>query len=111
MKRLFSAVALTAVALSLSLARADDKSDLHDYAVDRGGNLYDIDIEALTWKKVGQVQVQLDGGGYEAPTLCDLAASAEGYLYGISADALYLIRIEKPEDSKKIGLHHLENTY
>jgi hypothetical protein len=111
MKKLLSAAALTAVALSLSFARADDKQDLHDYAVDRAGYLYDIDIEALTWKRVGQVRVQLEGGGYEAPTLCDLGASADGYLYGISASSLYLIRIEKPEDSKKIGDHHLDNTY
>ena len=111
MKKLVAAAALTAAAMSVSLARAGDTQDLHDYAVDRAGCLYDIDIEALTWKRVGQVRVQLEGGGHEAPTLCDLAASADGYLYGISESALYLIRIEKPEDSKKIGDHHLDNTY
>lgn len=111
MKKLSSAAALTAVALSLSFARADDKQDLHDYAVDRAGYLYDIDIEALTWKRVGQIQVQLPGGGHDAPVFCDLGASADGYLYGITASSLYLIRIEKPEESKKIGDHHLDNTY
>lgn len=111
MKRPYLRVAaLAAVALSLSFARADEK-ELHDWAVDRDGHLYDIDVEALSWRDVGQVQVQLEGGGFEAPTLCDLAASAEGYLYGISESALYLIRIEKPEDSKKVGEHHLDNTY
>jgi hypothetical protein len=109
MKKLVAALAIAA--LSLGLARADDKQDLHDYAVDRSGYLYDIDIEALSWRKVGQVRIPLEGGGFEAPTLCDLGASADGFLYGISADSLYLIRIEKPEESKKIGEHNLDNTY
>ncbi|MEZ0231171.1 MAG: hypothetical protein ACAI25_21320 [Planctomycetota bacterium] len=110
MKKL-SLCALVAASLALSFARADDKQDLHDYAVDRAGYLYDIDIEALSWRRVGQVRIPLQGGSYEAPTLCDLGASADGFLYGISADSLYLIRIEKPEESKKIGDHGLDNTY
>ncbi len=104
-------IAVSSWALSVSFARADDKQDLHDYAVDHTDYLYDIDIEALTWRRVGQVRVPLEGGGFEQPTLCDLGASADGFLYGISADALYLIRIEKPEESKKIGEHNLDNTY
>jgi hypothetical protein len=102
---------LSVLALFLVPVRADERNDQHDYAVDRDGNLYDIDVERIAWKKVGQVQVPLENGEIDSPQLCDLAASADGYLYGISRDALYLINIEKPESSKRIGFHELTNTY
>jgi outer membrane protein assembly factor BamB len=114
MTRFFAATAL-AVVLSAGFAAAvtlgqDERGTrekrVPDYAVDAQGVLYEIECDKLEWRKCGQVRV-----GTDAPVLIDLAATLDGYLYGISLDALYLINLEKTNESVKLGAHGLTNPY
>jgi hypothetical protein len=113
MRRILLAAAgvLGLVAIALGPGRVAAGEASWDYAVDLNGDLYEVDCEQLAWRRVGRVEVQGKDGSVEAPDLYDLAATADGYLYGISADTLYLINISKPEDSIRIGSTGLERIY
>ena len=104
MSRRTLAVALLALALHLGPARAGDP--YLDYAVDVNGVLYQVDLERLTTRSLGRIQV-----GDETPTLCDLVATPDGYLFGVSGTSVYRINIEKPEQSLKVGDHGLDDPY
>lgn len=112
MRQLRSILAVAAVALAAFGARAQDvertqeRKETWDYAVDLEGNLWEIDCEKLEMRKAGVVRA-----GFERPVLVDLAATPDGYLYGISLDALYLVKLGKPEESVKIGTHGLAAPY
>lgn len=86
----------------------DGKKDF-DYAVDLQGNLYKIDCAKATFTKMAQVRIppKTGAGPAETPTLCDLAATPDGYLYGISDTSLYLINQQDPTKSKNLGNHGL----
>lgn len=77
------------------------------FAVDRQGNLYSVRCSAGKVEQLGRIQV-----GTAVPELCDLAATADGYLYGISPDgSLYLIDQEDPSRSVRVGAHGLDDPY
>lgn len=80
---------------------ADDKQ--YDYAVDSGGILYRIDLDNGTYASAGRIGIQTESGRTLHPSITDLAATPDGYLYGISFDGLYLINISDPSQSKRIG--------
>lgn len=85
---------------------AEDREE--DFAVDVDGNLYGIDCLAIRYRRIGRVEVPAsDGRPKETPTLCDLASTADGYLYGISDTSLYLINLEDPTRSVRVGDHGL----
>jgi hypothetical protein len=106
MRKLLLALALFVALAGATRALAQgDKNDA-DYAVDADGVLYEIECDKLQHKKIGRVRA-----GTDAPILCDLAATADGYLYGISTTHLYLIKISKPEESICLGAHGLANPY
>jgi hypothetical protein len=89
-------------------AREDASKPHYDYACDRSGQLYQIDCSTLSFRRLGQVQVRAaNGKAREIPELCDLAATPDGYLYGVSPKGLYLINLSDPTRSKKIGEHGL----
>src|SRR5690349_4731337 len=97
---------LLALALALGTVpgRADDTH--LDYAVDVNGVLYEVDLEKLSTRALGRVQVDDD-----SPTLWDLVATPDGYLYGVSSTGLYRINISKPEESERVGDHGLTDPY
>jgi len=103
------AALLAAVPLSAGAARGGEPE--HDYAVDADGVLYAVRPSSGEVTRVGQVQVRGEGGAVEAPVLTDLAAAPDGHLYGISGDAVYLINLEDPTRSRRIGRHGLRGAY
>jgi len=98
------AVALIALAAALPAAAQERQ---YDFATDDLGNLHRVDLEGRTASLVGRVRVPLEGGGAESPVLTDLAATPDGYLYGISFGVLYLINLSAPAQSRRIGSHGL----
>lgn len=97
----------------LALTQRAEAKTPEAFAVDSQGHLYAVDCPAAKFTKLGRIEVPAaDGKGQpERPTLCDLAATPDGYLYGVSTSTLYLINIEDPTKSKKVGLHGLSNPY
>ena len=98
------------IALGLALcltvgAQADDR-DEHDYAVDDRGQLYRLRCDKAEVEAVGLIQV--DG---VTPTLWDIAATPDGFVYGISSDDLYLINVTEPGKSRRIGRHGVRGCY
>lgn len=93
------------LALFLLPARAGDPEP--GFAVDREGFLWEIRCSAGKVERKGKVEV-----GGASPELCDLAFTADGYLFGISPDgALYMIDQEDPTRSVRVGDHGLIDPY
>lgn len=100
--------ALALLAAPLATPRPAAAQDVElDYAVDEGGALYRIDCERLSSERVGQIEVPRADGTVERPVLSDLAATPDGYLYGIGDGGLYLINLTDPTKSRRIGDHGL----
>ncbi|MGE0711993.1 MAG: hypothetical protein AB7N76_20430 [Planctomycetota bacterium] len=93
-------------------SHAGDEGAERDFAVDVDDGLYRVDCKRLKFTRVGRVEVPAkDGGEPERPELCDLAATPDGYLYGITREALYRIDPRRPERSERVGAHGLTNPY
>jgi hypothetical protein len=89
----------------LGPAGADDANE-RDYAVDDTGQLYELRCERAEIRKVGRIEV--DG---VTPTLWDIAATPDGYVYGISEEALFLINVTEPEKSVRVAAHRVRGGY
>ncbi|HBP16639.1 MAG TPA: hypothetical protein DEA08_02445 [Planctomycetes bacterium] len=91
----------------------EDPKETYDFAVDFEGSLYRVDCEKLEFKRVGRIEVPAakEGAQPERPVLCDLAATADGHLYGISTEAVYHVNLVDPSKSRRVGKHGLEDPY
>lgn len=95
-----------ALVLCLAGGAWADERDEQDYAVDDQGNLYRVRCDQAEVEKVGLIQVE-----GRTPTLWDIAATPDGFVYGIANDGLYLINVSDPSKSEKIGEHGISGCY
>jgi hypothetical protein len=93
--------------LALALPPAFAGDDERCFAVDQGGNLFRLRCAEATVEPLGRVEVQ--GAN---PVLVDLAATPDGYLYGIADDgSLCLLDQEDPRRSVVVGNTGLSSPY
>ncbi len=102
----WSTVAVLALAWVAAPASTSGGEPHLDYAVDVDGALYEIDLAALTTRRLGHVRA-----GDRAPVLGDLVATPDGYLFGISTTSVFRINLSDPADSIYVGEHGLVNPY
>lgn len=96
-------VLLLALAGAPVLAGDDDPC----FAVDAQGDLYRVRCERTLVEPMGRVEVQ-----GQKPVLVDLAATPDGYLYGLADDGrLYMIDQEDPRRSVLVGESGLGSPY